>query len=144
MTSKKPFVKWVLHGIELPLHQNLIHWPSPIVALEQSLRTIWHAASWAAVLILPQIKLTSQLSSCISFLADSYGDQWSEAEWTLFLQLDSTKNQSFGMGSDPLHPSASLGMQMNLGKSLLVLESPVLVEILSFIWRWRGLPAPSH
>ena len=36
------------------------------------------------------------------------------------------------------------GMQMNLGKSLLVLESPVLVEILSFIWWWSRLPAPSQ
>ena len=36
------------------------------------------------------------------------------------------------------------GVQTDLGKSLLVLESPVLVESLSFIWRWRRLPAPSH
>ena len=35
------------------------------------------------------------------------------------------------------------GVQTNLGKSLLVLESPVLVEILSFIWWWSRLPAPS-
>ena len=35
------------------------------------------------------------------------------------------------------------GGQMNLGKPLLVLESPILVETVSFIWRWRRLPAPS-
>ena len=71
MTNRKPFVNWVLHGIELPLHQNLIHWLSPTVALEQSsLRAIWDAASQAAVLILPQIKPNSQLSSCTSFLID--------------------------------------------------------------------------
>ena len=69
MTNKKPFVKWVLHGIELPLHQNLIYWLSPTAALEQSLRAIWDAASQAAVLILPQIKLNSQLSSCTSFFS---------------------------------------------------------------------------
>ena len=33
------------------------------------------------------------------------------------------------------------GVQMNLGKSLLVLESPMLVEILSFIWWWSRLPS---
>ena len=38
MTNRKPLVKWVLHGIELPLHQNLTYWPSPTAALEQSLR----------------------------------------------------------------------------------------------------------
>ena len=59
MTNKNPFEKWVLHGIELPLHQNLIYWPSPTAALEQPLRAIWDAASQAAVLILPQIKLNS-------------------------------------------------------------------------------------
>ena len=41
------------------------------------------------------------------------------------------------------HPPPQ-GVQTDLGKSLLVLETPILVEILSFIWRWRRLPAPSH
>ena len=26
MTNEKPFANWVLHGIKLPLHQNLIYW----------------------------------------------------------------------------------------------------------------------
>ena len=43
----------------------------PPPALEQSLRALWDAASRAAVLILPQIKLNSQLSSCASFLVDT-------------------------------------------------------------------------
>ena len=38
----------------------------------------------------------------------------------------------------------SQGVQMNLGKCLLILGSPVLVEILSFIWQWSRLPAPSQ
>ena len=63
------FVKWVLHGTELPLHQNLIYYLSPTANLEQSLRAIWDAASWAAVLILSQIKLNSQLLSCTSFFS---------------------------------------------------------------------------
>ena len=40
------------------------------------------------------------------------------------------------------HPPP-LGVQANLGKSLLVLQSPMLVEILSFIWLWSRLPARS-
>ena len=35
------------------------------------------------------------------------------------------------------------GVQMNLGKSLLILDFPVLIEILSFIWWWSRLPTPS-
>ena len=50
----------MLNGTELPLHQNLIYGPFPTVSLEQSLRTIRGAASLAAVLSLPQIKLNSQ------------------------------------------------------------------------------------
>ena len=42
---------------------------SPTAALEQSLRAIWEAASQAAVFILPQTKLNSQLSSCTSFFS---------------------------------------------------------------------------
>ena len=50
-----------------PLHQNLIYWVSPTAALEHSLRALWDAASRAAVIILSQIKLNPQLSSCSSF-----------------------------------------------------------------------------
>ena len=59
----------MLHGIELPLHQNLIYWLSPTAALEQWLRAIWDSASQAAIFIWPQIKLNSQLSSCPSFFS---------------------------------------------------------------------------
>ena len=45
---------------------------SPTSTLELSLRAIWDAASWAAVLILPQIKLNSQLPSCTSFFSWQY------------------------------------------------------------------------
>ena len=85
---QKTFVKWVLHGIELPIHQNLIYWPSHTAALEWFLRAIWDAASWAAVLILPQIKFSSQLSNCTSLLVNSgvsiqrWGRQWEAWEKT--------------------------------------------------------------
>ena len=68
MNNKKPFVKWVLHGINSPFTKT-IRIDLPMAALEQSLRAIWDAASQAAVLILPQIKLNSQLSSCTSFFS---------------------------------------------------------------------------
>ena len=74
MTSRKPFVKWVLDCIQLPLHQNLIYWPSPTVSLEWSLGAIWGAVSRAAVLILLQIKLNSQLPSCASVWVDKHQD----------------------------------------------------------------------
>ena len=70
MTKTKPFAKWGLHGIELPRHQNLIYWLSVTAPLEQALRAVSDAASRATVLILPQIKLNSQLSSCMSFLVN--------------------------------------------------------------------------
>ena len=44
----------------------------PTAPLEQSLRAICGAASWAAVLILPQIKLNSQLSHWASFSVDRF------------------------------------------------------------------------
>ena len=69
--AQKPFVKWLLHGTELPLHQNLVYWLSPTAALEQSLRAIWDAASQAAVLIRPQIKLKT-LKLYIFFLVDTH------------------------------------------------------------------------
>ena len=49
---------------ELPLQKNLIYGPSPTAFLEQFLRVIWGAIS--PVLILPQVKLTSHLSHCVS------------------------------------------------------------------------------
>ena len=57
----------MLHGTELSLHQNLIYWLSPTDTLEQSLRAIWDAASWAAVLILPQTKLNTILKLYMFF-----------------------------------------------------------------------------
>ena len=42
-----------------------------MATLEHSLRAIWDAVFQATVLILPQIKLNSQFSSCASFLVDT-------------------------------------------------------------------------
>ena len=51
----------------LPSLKSHIYWPSPFPLLEQFLRAIWGAVSWAAVLILPQMKLNLQLSCCAFF-----------------------------------------------------------------------------
>ena len=60
----------MLHGIELPLHQNLLYWLSPTATLEQSLRAIRDVASWAAVLLLPHPpSFTHKRSSCTSFFS---------------------------------------------------------------------------
>ena len=55
----------MLDGFELHL---------PPLPLWSSLRAIQDAAAWAAVLILPQIKLNLQLSSYASFLVNNIVD----------------------------------------------------------------------
>ena len=57
---------------------------SPHAALEQSLRAIWDAASQAAVLIWPQIKLNSQLWSCTSFLVNTTYLRIDSLTWFLY------------------------------------------------------------
>ena len=47
----------------LLLQSSYISWILPLPPL----RVFWNAVSWAAVLILPQIKLNSQLSRCAFF-----------------------------------------------------------------------------
>ena len=53
----------------------------------QFLRAIWNAVSQATVLILPQIKLNSQLSHCAFFFSRWYPDvqnrsHWSFSDWS--------------------------------------------------------------
>ena len=111
-------------------------------SLEQLLRAIWDPVSQTSVLILPQIKLNLQLSRYAFFK--------SQQLWQLMkcLRVDfppspTLRNRSVGTSSSPLCPSAFSGSADESG-SLLVLGSPVLVEILSFIWQWSRLPAPSQ
>ena len=54
-----------------PLLQNQIYTDLHPTSLGQFLRAIWGAVSLAAVLILPQIKLYSQLSHCAFFFFQS-------------------------------------------------------------------------
>ena len=68
----KTFCKLSASWYWTPPSPKLIYRLSPTAALEQSFRAIWDAASQAAVLILPQIKLNSQLSSCTSFFSQHY------------------------------------------------------------------------
>ena len=73
------------------------------------------AASRASVLILPQMKFNSQLSSCTSFFSWQLWQPWKDPEWTSFLWLDSTRNWRFGTSSGPLHPSVSSGSADEFG-----------------------------
>ena len=127
-----------------PLHQNLTYWLSPTAALEQSLRAVWDAGSWAAVLILPQIKLNSQLSSCTSFfkLTVMATDKGTLSGLPSFDWTPRGTGALVPAVAPCAHPPPR-GVQTNLGKSLLVLKSPILVEILSLIWQWSRLTAPS-
>ena len=56
----------------LPLHKITYILTFPPTSLEQFLRAIWNAVSQAIVLILPQIKLNSQLSCCAFFSVDHF------------------------------------------------------------------------
>ena len=99
MTNKKPLVKWVLYGTELPLHQNLIYFLLPLPLWS---RAIWDAASRAAVLILPQIKVNSQLSSCTSFLVDrsTYCNlkRFGRSQWDHFTPIRMAKIKTIAKG----------------------------------------------
>ena len=62
-----------VHGLYSPWGHRVGHdWATFTftTSLEQSLRAIWGAVSWAAVIILPQIKLNLQLTLC-NFLFDT-------------------------------------------------------------------------
>ena len=118
---------------------------SPTAALEQSLRAVWDAASRAAVRILPQIKLTSQLSSCASVFSRQSWWPMKQPRVDFLPATGLHKEPELLYQQRPLAPIRFLGECRRIWvKSLLVLESPVLFEILSFIWRWRQLPVPSH
>ena len=72
-------------------------------------------ASQASVLILLQIKFSSQLSSWISFFSQQLWLPWRDPEWTSFFWLDSTRNWRFGTSRGPLHPSISSGSADEFG-----------------------------
>ena len=69
-TSSKPLQNVCLISWTAPPNKNHIctNFPLP-TSLDQCLSTLWNAASWAIVFILPQIKLNSQLSSCNFFFS---------------------------------------------------------------------------
>ena len=68
VTSRKPFVKWLM-ALNAPFTKTVYTDLPPTASLEQPLRVSWGAASQAAVLILPQIKLHSQFPGCASFFS---------------------------------------------------------------------------
>ena len=96
--------KFTVHVLLLlgPYHyQNLIYWLFRTATLEQSLRALWDAASWAAVLILPQIKLKSELSSRTSFFSQQL---WQLMMWPRVDFLPSTGLQEESVLVPPAAP----------------------------------------
>ena len=72
MTPAETFYrKYVLDGTYSPFTKITYILSFPSTSLEQSLRAIGGAVSWAAVLILPQIKLNLQLLCCAIVLVDT-------------------------------------------------------------------------
>lgn len=61
MTSSGLLQKFGLGHLYLCLHQNHIYTDLPSTTLEQYFRAVGNAASQAVVLILPPVKLNSQL-----------------------------------------------------------------------------------
>ena len=110
-------------------------------------------ASQTAVRILPQTKLNSQLSCCeltqhFHVVHPFFKSTVRATDKVTQSGLPSLAWTPRGTGA--LVPAAApcthpppRGIQTNLGKSLLVLKSHILVEMLSFIWQWSRLPAPS-
>ena len=134
-TSRKPFVKWVLKGTELPLHQNLND-DLPSLCL-------WSSLSEISEVLLPRLqssfcppKNLTRNSQVVIFLVDSMTTaKVTQSEIPSFVWTP-WRTGTLVPAAAPWAHLPPQGMQMNLGKSLLVLESPVLVEILSFIWWW--------
>ena len=119
MTNKKPFVKWVLHGIELPLHQNLIYWLSPHCCFGAVSRSYLRCClpGWGPHL--PQIKLNLQL---YLFSVDSYGDHEGTQSGLPSFHWTPRGTRALVPAVAPCTHLPPWGVQMNLGKSVLVLE----------------------
>ena len=64
MHSRSFWKNMCLTACTLPSPKSHIYCSSPSTSSEQFLRAIWGSVSWAAVFILPQIKLNLQLSRC--------------------------------------------------------------------------------
>ena len=97
----------MLHGIELPSPKPYIltlpH--CPFGAVSES----WDAASWAAVLSLPQIKLNSQLSSCTSFFSQQLGELTEQSRVDLLPVTGLHKEPELWYQQWPLVPICLLG-----------------------------------
>ena len=100
------------------------------MSLEQFLRAIWNAISWATVLILPHIKLNAQLSRCAFFFCQQYQK--------CIIKLDIIQSISFYLphpfgqsnlaGSHLCHPCSRPKMEYS------VIVPTALPSWVSFVW----------
>ena len=90
--------------------------------------------------MLPQIKLISELSSCASFyLTVMATGEVTQSGLPSFTCTPGRTGNLIPAAAPCVHP-LPWGVQTNLVKSLLALESPIFFAILCVIWWWNRLP----
>ena len=104
-------------------------------SLEQFLRAIWNVVSWAAFLILPQMKLNSQLSHCAFFKDDSYGNHEGRDRVNFSPLPELYKDQEAWYQQRSLASICLLRESRRIWVSLSwLLDLPCCLMNLSFIW----------
>ena len=113
-TSRKPFVKWVLNGTELPLHQNL---NDDLPSLR-----LWSSLSEISEVLLPRLQSSfcpkenlTRNSQVVIFFSQQYDNCWSDPEWNSFLCLNPVKNWNSDTSCGTLSPATSSGNADKLG-----------------------------
>ena len=131
-----PFIKIILH---CPFHLSI--W--------NSFSTIWGTVSWAAFLIFAPSEQTNKPTNPdvrVASLDLRWQLRWPwqrDPEWASLLGLRSRRNWSLGTSTAPLHLYTS-SESKQIGKSLLVLGSPVLVGDSEFYLIVKQVHAPSQ
>ena len=144
-----------------PPSPNLVYCLPPTATLEQSLRAIRDAASRAAVLILPQIKLNSQFSSCTSFflstaLTDLGSSSFNVLPFCLFILFLWFSRQEYWSGLPFPSPVDHILSELStmtrpfwvalhsMARSSIELDKAVVhvIRLVSFLWLWFSFCCP--
>ena len=140
------YKKYVLDCMYSPFTKITYILTSLLNSLEQFLRAIWNVVSWAAFLILPQMKLNSQLSHCAFFKDDSYGNHEGRDRVNFSPLPELYKDQEAWYQQRSLASICLLRESRRIWVSLSWFSDlPYWLMILSFIWQYsRYLPPPSR
>ena len=141
MTNKKPFVSASCYRTPPSLKSYILSFPHcHFGAVSQSyLRCCLPGRS---LHFAPNKTCSSQVVY-LFLLVDSYGDHEGTQSGLPFFDWTPRGTRALVPAVAPCAHPHPWGVLTNLSKSLLVFESHILVEILSFIWRWSRLPATS-